>query len=123
VIFCQHYGWDPFSAERWDPEAKTFDAHGSGPPHWWGEHEWDAAYEVLRPYNVIAVLHGHEHENTLHYRWRGIDVFKPRAGFLGGLAIVRVTERFMNVAFAEVVDESGDLRFTGAFGKDLPDWR
>ena len=65
------------------------------------------------------MLHGHEHENTLHYRWRGIDVFKPRAGFLGGLAIVRATERFMDVAFAEVVDDSGDLRFTGAFGKDL----
>ena len=39
------------------------------------------------------------------------------------LAIVRVTERFMDVAFAEVVDDSGDLRFTGAFGKDLPAWR
>ncbi len=24
VIICQHYGWDPFSAEHWDPEAKTF---------------------------------------------------------------------------------------------------
>ena len=107
MIICQHYGWDPFSAEHWDPEAKTFDAHGSGPPHWWGEDEWQAAYEVLRPYNVIAVLHGHEHENTLHYRWRGLDVFKPRAGFLGGLAIVRVTERFMDVAFAEVVDDCG----------------
>jgi cytolysin (calcineurin-like family phosphatase) len=120
VIICQHYGWDSFSAEHWDPEAKTFDAHGSGPPHWWTEDEWQAAYEVLRPYNVIAVLHGHEHENTLHYRWRGLDVFKPRAGFLGGLAIVRVTERFMDVAFAEVVDDSGDLRFTVAFGKNLP---
>ena len=85
VIMIQHYGWDPFSAEHWDPEAKTFDAHGSGPPHWWGEDEWQAACEVLSPYNVIAVLHGHEHENTLHYRWRGLDVFKPRAGFLGGL--------------------------------------
>src|SRR5690606_8617485 len=21
VIICQHYGWDPFSAEHWDPEA------------------------------------------------------------------------------------------------------
>jgi cytolysin (calcineurin-like family phosphatase) len=120
VIIFQHYGWDPFSAEHWDPEAKTFTLHGSGPPHWWSEDEWQAAYEVLRPYNVIAVLHGHEHENTLHYRWRGIDVFKPRAGYLGGFAIVRVTERFMNVAFAEVVDDRGELRFTGAFGKDLP---
>ena len=50
----------------------------------------------------------------------GPRLFKPRAGFLGGLAIVRVTERFMDVAFAEVVDNSGDLRFTGAFGKELP---
>ena len=123
VIICQHYGWDPFSAEHWDPEAKTFDAHGSGPPHWWGADEWQAAYEVLRPYNVVAVLHGHEHENTLHYRWHGIDVFKPRAAYLGGFAVVRVTDRFMDVAFAEVIDDSGDLRFTGAFGKDLPAWR
>ena len=104
VIVSQHYGWDPFSAEHWDPALKTFTAHGGGPPHWWGQDEWQAVHEVLRPYNVIAVLHGHEHENTLHYRWRGLDVIKPRAGFLGGLAIVRVTERFMDVAFAEVID-------------------
>ena len=69
------------------------------------------------------MLHGHEHENTLHYRWHGIDVFKPRAAYLGGFAVVRVTDRFMDVAFAEVIDDSGDLRFTGAFGKDLPAWR
>ena len=123
VIIIQHYGWDPFSAERWEPENRTFTVDGSGAPHWWGESEWQAAYEVLRPYNVVAVLHGHEHENTLHYRWHGLDVFKPRAGFLGGLAIVRVTERFMDVAFAEVAHDSGDLRFTGAFAKDLPAWR
>lgn len=123
VIIVQHYGWDPFSAERWDPEARTFSVDGSGPPRWWGESEWQAAHEVLQPYNVIAVLHGHEHGNTLHYRWQRLDVFKPRAGFLGGLVIVRVTERFMDVAFAEVVGASGDLRFTGAFAKDLPAWR
>jgi cytolysin (calcineurin-like family phosphatase) len=119
VIIFQHYGWDRFSAERWDPATKTFTATGSGAPHWWGESEWQALRKVLGPYNVIAVLHGHEHENTLHYRWNGLDVIKPRAGFLGGFAILRVTERFMDVAFAEVTDDLGNLRFTGAFAKML----
>ena len=123
MIVIQHYGWDPFSAERWDPALKTFTATGAGPPHWWGQDEWQAVREVLRPYNVIAVLHGHEHENTLLYRWRGLDVIKPRAGFLGGFAILRVTDRFMDVVFAEVTDAAGDLRFTKAFAKTLPAWR
>ena len=123
VIVIQHYGWDPFSAERWDPTLKTFTATGAGPPHWWGQDEWQAVREVLRPYNVIAVLHGHEHENTLLYRWRGLDVIKPRAGFLGGFAILRVTDRFMDVVFAEVTDATGDLRFTKAFAKTPPAWR
>jgi cytolysin (calcineurin-like family phosphatase) len=123
VIVIQHYGWDPFSAERWDPALKTFTATGAGPPHWWGEDEWQAMREALRPYNVIAVLHGHEHENTLHYRWRGLDVIKPRAGFLGGFAILRITDRFMDVVFAEVTDAAGDLRFTKAFAKKMPAWR
>jgi cytolysin (calcineurin-like family phosphatase) len=123
VIVIQHYGWDSFSTERWDPAKKTFTADGAGPPHWWGESQRQAAYEVLRPYNVVAVLHGHEHENTLRYQWRGLDVIKPRAAFLGGFAILRVTERFMDVVFAEVVDDAGNLRFTKAFTKSLSPWR
>ena len=39
VILFQHYGWDKFSLERWDPLASTFDDAGSGPPHWWSDED------------------------------------------------------------------------------------
>jgi cytolysin (calcineurin-like family phosphatase) len=119
VILIQHYGWDPFSTERWDPMAKTYTSGGKGPPHWWGEEQWQAEHDVIKGYNVIGIFHGHEHCTSLVYRWNGIDVFKPKAAFLGHFAVVRVTARFMDVAFAEVLSDRGDLRFTGSFAKKL----
>lgn len=37
VVLFQHYGWDPFSVERWNPARMTFDDEGTGPAHWWTE--------------------------------------------------------------------------------------
>ena len=68
---------------------------------------------------VDRELAGHEHESTLAYRWNDIDVFKPRAAYMGGFAVVRVTDLFMDVAFAEVTSDHGELKFTRSFSKQI----
>ena len=71
VILFQHYGWDTFSIERWDPAASTFDDDGSGEPHWWSEEDRDALLAAIAGYNVIGIFHGHEHETPMIYRAAG----------------------------------------------------
>ena len=39
MILFQHYGWDKFSLERWDPSGSTYSDGGSGPPHWWSDED------------------------------------------------------------------------------------
>jgi cytolysin (calcineurin-like family phosphatase) len=47
VVLFQHYGWDPFSLERWDQARRTFAESGSGTPHWWSQDERRAVLDVL----------------------------------------------------------------------------
>ena len=119
VILFQHYGWDAFSSEVWDPDQRTFDDTGSGAPHWWSDAERDALVAAIAPYNVVAMFHGHQHESALVYRRGALDLFKPKAAYLGGFAIARVTEAFLDVVLAEVTDDGGKLAFTHAFSKLL----
>jgi cytolysin (calcineurin-like family phosphatase) len=118
VILFQHFGWDPFSIERWDPARTTFDDSGSGAPHWWSEAQRDALLAAIEPYNVVAIFHGHQHESALVYRWTTIDLFKPRAAYMGGLAVARITDRHIDVVLADVGD-GGKLAFTHAFSKPV----
>ncbi len=117
VVLFQHYGWDAFSTERWDARVDAFDDDGAGPPHWWSEDDRQRLMNAIAGYNVIALFHGHEHDKALLYREAGIDLFKPKAAFLGGLAVARVTDSFMDVVLAEAVD--GGVRFTHAFAKPI----
>ncbi|XEN32170.1 cytolysin (calcineurin-like family phosphatase) [Ensifer sp. WSM1721] len=117
VVLFQHYGWDPFSIEVWDPAAKTFDDQGTGEPHWWSAGERQALLDHLKGYNVVGLFHGHEHDRVMTYRVGDVDIFKPKAAFLGGFAIVRVTGSFTDVAFGEAQDEHGRVVFTQAFSK------
>ena len=119
VILFQHYGWDAFSSEVWDPAKETFDDTGGGAPHWWSEAERDALVATIAPYNVVALFHGHQHESALIYRRGTLDLFKPKAAYMGGFAIARVTEAFLDVVLAEVTDDGGTLAFTHAFSKPL----
>ena len=121
VVIFQHYGWDSFSIERWDPAATTFDDEGSGPPHWWSDAERQAMVDVLSGHNVIGIFHGHEHDSALIYRRDGLDLFKPKAAYLGGFALVHVTDTAMDVALGEAVDAAGTVRLTHAFSKPV-DW-
>jgi cytolysin (calcineurin-like family phosphatase) len=119
VVIFQHYGWDSFSTEKWDPAAKTFDEEGTGPPHWWSDQERQAMISALTGYNVIGVFHGHQHETAMIYQRDGLDLFKPKASYLGGFALIHVTDTAMDVVLAEATDAAGNVRFTNAFSKPV----
>jgi cytolysin (calcineurin-like family phosphatase) len=53
------------------------------------------------------------------YNRDGPDIFKPVAAFMGGLAVVRVTDRFMDVVLARAGTSATDIVFTHAFSKRL----
>ena len=69
---------------------------------------------VLTGFNVIAIFHGHQHDDALIYKAQGRDIFSAKAAFLGGFAVVRVIDASMNVVFAEA-GPNGSVRFTDAF--------
>jgi Cytolysin, a secreted calcineurin-like phosphatase len=120
VVLFQHYGWDSFSVERWDPDRKTFDDTGAGAPHWWSDHERAALLDTLSGYNVAALFHGHEHDAPMIYQADGLDLIKATAAYKGGFGIVRITGDFMDVALAEAVDDEGGVSFLAAHSKALP---
>jgi cytolysin (calcineurin-like family phosphatase) len=119
VILFQHYGWDSFSLERWDAAHETFDDDGDGAPHWWSDAERSALLDAIKGYNVIGIFHGHEHDTPMVYSAGGIDLFKPKAAFKGGLAVVRVTDEAMDVVLGEASGDAGGVTFTTAFSKPL----
>ena len=119
VVIFQHYGWDHFSTERWDPAKSTFDDDGTGTPHWWDESERQDLLATLSGYNVIGIFHGHEHDTPMAYKVNGIDVFKAKAAFMGGFTLVRVSNGRMDVAIGEAADNKGGVRFDTAFSKAL----
>ncbi|SHF92415.1 Por secretion system C-terminal sorting domain-containing protein [Mariniphaga anaerophila] len=58
VVIYQHFG---------------FGSHSLEPDNWWTEDEADAYYNVIKDYNIIAIIHGHEHEQFFG-KWNGIDI-------------------------------------------------
>lgn len=119
VVLFQHYGWDTFSRERWDPANRQYDDTGSGAPHWWSDEERKAFTDAISGYNIVAVCHGHEHDTPMIYQADGLDIVKPTAAYKGGFGIVRVTERFMDVVLAEASDDKGGVKFLAAHSKPL----
>ncbi|WP_287208875.1 metallophosphoesterase [Mesorhizobium sp.] len=119
VILFQHYGWDVFSIERWDAAKGTFDDEGAGAPHWWSEADRQALLAAVKGYNVIGIFHGHQHETAMIYRGDGLDLFKPKAAYMGGFALARVSGDSMDVALGEAVGDHGEIAFTNAFSKSL----
>ncbi len=117
VVLFQHYGWDRFSLEKWDSAKMSFDDEGAGHPHWWSDDDRAALLAVLSGYNVVGLFHGHEHETPMIYRQAGLDLFKPVATFMGGFALVHITNHYMDVVLAQA--GNGGVVFTNAFSKRL----
>lgn len=119
VVLFQHYGWDPFSTERWNSTKHDFDVTGDGPPHWWSDADRRALLDVVKPYNVVGIFHGHQHETPMVYNREGIDMFKPVAAFMGGFAVVNITGTTMEVVLAAGNPMGSGVVFTHAFSKDI----
>ena len=117
IILFQHYGWDSFSLEKWDPAKMTFDDEGSGHAHWWGDDERAALLAALKGYNVVGLFHGHEHDTPMIYNQDGLDLFKPIATFKGGFAAVHITNHYMDVVLAQARGTEGNVNFLKAFSK------
>jgi cytolysin (calcineurin-like family phosphatase) len=119
VVLFQHYGWDPFSIERWDPDRTTFDDEGHGEPHWWTEDERQALLDAISGSNVIGIFHGHEHDTPMIYRHGNLDLFKPIASFKGGFALAQLDGDRFSVVLGQASDEHGAVTFTNAFQKAI----
>ncbi len=94
------------------PAAKTFDPSGAG-----GARRSAGLLAALKGYNIVGIFHGHEHPTPMIYNREGYDIFKPVAAFMGGYALVRVTDAFMDVVLARVGDTPASPVFTHAFSK------
>lgn len=53
------------------------------------------------------------------YRRDGLDLFKPKAAYMGGFALARVTGDSMDVVLGEAAGDHGEVVFTNAFSKSL----
>lgn len=53
VFIMHHYGFDGFSLNDWN---------------WWTPRQRRAYYDAIRDYNIVALIHGHNHAAE-HYRW------------------------------------------------------
>ncbi len=51
------------------------------------------------------------------YTAEGLDLIKPVASYMGGFALVHVTDRGMDIVLAHAAGEEGDITFTNAFSK------
>jgi len=72
----------------------------SGPySDWWSSAEKDAFYQVIKSFNVVALIHGHYHVSR-QYKWKGLSVYEvgsPKHAWKRFLA-VNITDTQLKVA-------------------------
>ena len=98
VIVFQHYGWDPFSVTGGPGDGTV----------WWTESDRQAFLAVIQPYNVAAIISGHDH-NTGSYSIPVTDAQgnqslledivggKGGQGGRGEFFVVRLTDQFLDL--------------------------
>lgn len=77
VVLIQHYGWDDFSKL------------------WWTLPEKDSLAEIIRPYHVIGIFHGHSHA-VEQRTWHGIPVWSAGSSVKGDIPGDFLVVRFKN---------------------------
>ena len=112
VVFFQHYGFESGNSIGYSNRSRSK----------WTPTEMNRFAEVIRNYNVIGIFHGHDHWTQTPYTWHGYDIFSPGAAHFGQFAIVHVDSDTMDVVYAEVSNERGDIRLLpeSAFSKKIP---
>lgn len=98
VILFQHYGWDPLSTQL----------NSDGTPSWWSDTDRQTFLNIIKDYNVVAIITGHDH-NLGSY---GVSVTdssgnaKMLDDFVGGTGgqngtgeffMVRLTDQFLDL--------------------------
>jgi len=111
VVFFQHYGFESGNSIGYSSRSRSK----------WTPTEMNRFAETIRDYNVIGIFHGHDHWTQTPYTWRGYDIFSPGAAHFGQFAIVHVDSGTMDVVYAEVRNENGDIRLLpeSAFSKKI----
>jgi len=78
-------------------------AHCGFDTDWWHKDDWKAFYEAVRPYNVVAYLHGHSGTGLKRYKPEGAD--SPPLTVINtgqtenGFFVVRVTPDRLQAAY------------------------
>jgi len=93
VVLCWHYGLEGWGLEKW-----------------WTTQDLENLKQTIQPYNVVLILHGHEHAYR-RYEWEGYDVVMAPApqvdpvetrgekeGRPKGFVVIRFTGNRMDVA-------------------------
>ena len=102
------------------PAKRTYDRRGLRARRTGGARPTaQALLAALKGYNVIAIFHGHQHEVPMIYNSDGLDLFKPKAAYMGGFALVKGTGDSMDVVLGEATDDHGEVKFTNAFSKPI----
>lgn len=111
VIIFQHYGFSSSNSIGTNRRSRSK----------WTPAHMDRFAKVIRGYNVTGLFHGHDHWSQPPYQWRGYDVFSPGAAHFGQFAIVHIDHETINVVYAEVTNDQGELRLIreSAFRKNV----
>jgi cytolysin (calcineurin-like family phosphatase) len=100
VIIFQHYGFESGNSIGSNRRSRSK----------WTPWEMNQFAEVIRGYNVLGLFHGHDHWTQQPYKWRGYNVFSPGAAHFAQFAIVHIDDETMDVVYAEVVSDTGNMR-------------
>ncbi|MBC8515243.1 metallophosphoesterase [bacterium] len=91
VVLIHHYGFDTFSTQD----------------RWWTESEREEYAEVIKGYNIVAIIHGHVHNTRKesHYQWKGYDVYNVGTPFgeQGHFTVFRIKDGWL---------QAGDVAWT-----------
>lgn len=108
VIFFQHYGMDSFGTQE----------------RWWTSNERSAYRRVIDGYNVAGIFAGHTHF-AMNYTWEGKRVFqvnnakdetgKGNKDGKGSFAIVRITDKKINIVTCRWLDDTGRYELIAPF--------
>lgn len=111
VILFQHYGFESGNSIGSNRRSRSK----------WTRQEMSQFEEVIEGYNILGLFHGHDHWSQRPYQWRSYDVFSPGAAHFAQFAIVHIDKESMNVVYADVIDDEGNIRLVreSAFSKKV----
>ncbi|WP_162845408.1 metallophosphoesterase [Labilibaculum antarcticum] len=101
VVIFQHYGFIESGIEEFDGK------------------QLEKYYNIISKYNIVGIFAGHHHV-AANIKWRGIDVFHVNnvwhdSDGEASFAVVRITNKFVDVVTCKRTKEDRKLFLTGPF--------